>query len=79
MLMTDKQQVIQEVKDRLNEKITTPSFYVQIDQYTSPNDMKNRIEQVMYEGFDNFKYSLIEAIVDEIYSDEKFELDIGLR
>ena len=77
MLMDDREYLKQQVKDRIRAKICTP--YTNINDTDYAMNTKYAIEQTISNSLSQLKDDIIDAVVEEMYSDEKFESDIGLR
>lgn len=69
----EKQQIV----NRISEKIAV-SAYVDANKFTY-NTIGSVVEEAILYALQSFKREMVTAIVDELYSDEKFENDIGLR
>lgn len=74
--MNDLEALKGQIKARMSGKI---SPYCSVNQDVNTNGLKFVIEQAVQESLTNLTRQIVDAVVDELYSDEKFEIDIGLR
>ena len=66
-----------EVKNRIKNSMPMP--YVSISDYDFANNIKHSIEGAISNALHELRDEIIDAVVDELYSDDMFEKSLGLK
>jgi hypothetical protein len=71
----DKEQLRSKLKEKATVSISMPSF----NSYESLDNQLNNIKYSFESSIEYAICSVIDCLIDELYSHEDFEKDIGLR